>query len=252
MRARTSDRHNAPLSLERTLDLLLHGAIELHGRVHWSSNATLLVGVRGGDASCLAVYKPARGEQPLWDFAQGTLCRREVAAYTLSHHLGWPSVPPVVLRDGPLGEGSLQVFIEHDPADHYFALRKRPDLDDAFRCVALFDEITNNADRKAGHILLGAQERVWAIDHGLTFHAQAKLRTVIWEYAGQPIAPRRVSELRALYAGLAPGQALRASLSELLSSSELGALRGRIAGAIERATFVSPDHARRSIPYPLI
>ena len=152
------------------------------GQILSSSNYAFLARVDDGELQALAVYKPRRGEVPLWDFAPGTLCMREVAAYVLSHALGWPLIPPTVLRDGSYGPGVVQLYIEADVDAHYFTFReeRRADLVP----VALFDIVTNNADRKGGHLLLDRDSRIWAIDHALTFHAEPKLRTVIWDFAG--------------------------------------------------------------------
>lgn len=159
-----------------------------------SSNYVYLASLRGPAGETLAaIYKPQRGERPLWDFPEGTLHLREVAAYRLSLVLGWPFIPPTVLRDGPGGEGSLQLFVEHDPNRHFFEQREEPALVPQLQRIALFDYVANNADRKGGHCLLDADGRIWAIDHGLCFHAQYKLRSVIWDWAGEPAIPSRRS-----------------------------------------------------------
>src|SRR5712691_10814787 len=150
-----------------------------------ASNYTFLSEVADPERTVLAVYKPRDGETPLWDFPEGTLCRREVAAYVLSRSLGWPSIPPTVLREGPHGPGSVQQFIRFDPTEHFFTLRETR-LDD-FRAVAAFDVVVNNADRKGGHCLLGEDGTIWLIDHGVCFAVEPKLRTVIWDFAGDPL-----------------------------------------------------------------
>ena len=156
----------------------------------WSSNATFLVNL--GDTGAQAIYKPVRGERPLWDFEPG-LHRREVAAYRLSEAMGFGVVPPTVLRDdGPLGEGSLQWFVAADHREHYFTIaEQRPELHPQLRDIAVLDVVANNTDRKSGHCLL-AGDRVWAIDNGLCFAPDFKLRTVIWEFAGDALTPAQL------------------------------------------------------------
>ena len=141
------------------------GEMEVEGLVPWSSNYTCLVTVEDADLKAMAIYKPCYGERPLLDFDEGTLCRREVAAYLLSQLLGWPDIPPVILRDGPHGPGSVQLFIDADLEEHYFTLRGQPEHDRAFRRVALFDYVANNADRKGGHVLRGTDGTVWSRIH---------------------------------------------------------------------------------------
>ncbi len=162
------------------------GALELLGLLPNSSNYTFLARASAPDGDqVLAVYKPHRGESPLWDFPAGSLGRREVAAFLVAAALGWPNVPPTVLREGPEGAGSVQLFVPFEPQEHYFTLQDR--FPDAFREIAVFDLVVNNADRKGGHCLLGEDGRIWAIDHGVCFHEEPKLRTVIWEYMDEPI-----------------------------------------------------------------
>ena len=162
--------------------------MEVHGRIAGSSNATLLVTCRLGDDELRAVYKPIKGERPLWDFPGG-LFRREVAAYHLSESLGWGLVPETVQRtEGPFGEGSVQRYVPEDGASHYFTLRDDPKWHPTLKRMCAFDVVANNADRKSGHVLL-AEERLWAIDNGLCFNEDDKLRTVIWDFGGQPLAP---------------------------------------------------------------
>ena len=171
---------------------LLRGDIEIEGRMPYSSNATFLVHVVADGRSHPAIYKPMRGERPLWDFEPG-LHRREVATYLLSEHLGLGVIPPTVLRDGPLGEGSVQWFVTADHSQHYFTIHEtHPDVHDRLRAMALLDVLANNTDRKSGHVLLipernGEPATVWGIDNGLCFAADDKLRTVIWEFGGEDI-----------------------------------------------------------------
>jgi uncharacterized repeat protein (TIGR03843 family) len=155
-------------STSQTLQHLAEGEIEVLGLVPWSSNATLLVAVRHDAGSLEAIYKPQRGERPLWDFPPGTLGMREVAAYLLCDALGWGFVPPTVLREGPFGLGSVQQFVNAQEDAHFFTIREIPAQAEALRRLAAFDDLTNNADRKSGHCLLDGQGRLWAIDNALT------------------------------------------------------------------------------------
>src|SRR5262245_43774239 len=162
----------------------------------WSSNATLLVNLQADGEEMLGIYKPQKGERPLWDFPRGTLCHREVAAYEISDALGWDIVPRTVLRDGPAGVGMVQQFVEHDPDDHYFTLLETHG--DDFRRMAAFDIVINNTDRKGGHCLRDGDGRIFGIDHGIAFHAQWKVRTVIWEFGGEPLLEPVAADLRCL------------------------------------------------------
>ncbi len=169
------------------LDLLLRGELTIKGRMPWSSNGTYLAAADARGESVDAVYKPRRGERPLWDFPDG-LFKREVAAYELSEALGWDIVPLTVLRsEGPLGEGSLQLFVPADFEQHYFTLYEDEQHHDRLRTICAFDLLANNTDRKSGHCLLGEDGQIYAIDNGLSFHHEFKLRTVIWEFGGEPI-----------------------------------------------------------------
>ncbi|OGO05651.1 MAG: hypothetical protein A2Y73_05090 [Chloroflexi bacterium RBG_13_56_8] len=241
------------MSVAQALELLNNGQIELQGLVPWSSNYTFLITVSDVHLQALAVYKPCRGERPLWDFPPHTLCQREVAAYVLSLYLGWPDIPPVILREGPHGKGSVQLFVEADTEEHYFTMRERPEYDDAFRRIALFDYVVNNADRKGGHVLKGIEGKVWCIDHGLTFHAQPKLRTVIWDYAGQPIPGEWLAELQALRDKLHTDDAPEVNaLARLIDPQEIRALRRRLDALIRGCKFPSAEQSQRNVPYPLV
>jgi hypothetical protein len=239
------------LPVERVLALLAGGEVELVGLMPDSSNYTFLTRVRDGDLEGLAIYKPRRGERPLWDFPRGTLCQREAAAFLVSEALGWRLVPPTVLRDvEPHGVGSLQLYIDADPEIHYFSLRGS--FDDDFRRIATFDLLVNNADRKGGHILLGRDGRLWAIDHGIAFHADPKLRTVIWEYAGEPLPRALVEDISGFAARLATtDDPLRVALLEMLDSHEVDALRRRAERIARRPVFPHPGGGR-SMPWPPI
>lgn len=230
-------------------DWLREGKIVSCDGLPWGSNYTFLTRVRHQDEDHLAIYKPQRGEMPLWDFAEGTLYRRECAAFILCEELAWGFVPPTIVRGGPLGVGSLQMYVDADPTQNYFTFgeHRRGEM----QRIALFDSIANNADRKAGHCLLDGEGHVWAIDHGLTFHTLPKLRTVIWEFAGQPILAALLADLTRLPPRLAAGSALRRRLSRLLSAMEIDALAQRIDMTIAVATFPGPGQGR-AIPWPPI
>ncbi len=228
---------------EDVLPLLERSDLELLGLLPRSSNYTFLARIKHAD-DVLVVYKPRAGEAPLWDFPEGTLCQREVAAYVVSQALGWPTIPPTVLRDGPEGVGSVQLFIPFDPSEHYFTLAERR-LDE-FRPVAAFDAVVNNADRKAGHCLMAEDGSLFFVDHGVCFHHEPKLRSVIWEFAGQPLPPTLVEDLRRFASELrAPG--LRGELAPLLSPSELRALEDRTDALLRVCAFPGPGPDR---PYP--
>jgi hypothetical protein len=240
----------AAVQPERAVQLLAHGQVELLGQVLDSSNFTFLARVDDGDLRALAIYKPRRGERPLWDFPRGTLCLREAAAYVLSRALGWPLIPPTVLREGPYGLGAFQLYIDADPEASYFSLRHERLAD--LLPVALFDTVANNADRKGGHLLLDAGARIWAIDNALTFHHEPKLRTVIWDFAGEAIPDERVEDLRRLRRYLARRSHLRQTLERLLAAEEMAALRGRLAALLNDGAFPLPDPSRRQVPWPVV
>jgi len=237
------------VELEQVQRFLSAGDIDLQGQVPWSSNYSFLVSVRDGERACLAIYKPQRGERPLWDFPDGTLCLREYAAYVVSQALDWGLVPPTVLREGPYGLGSVQLYVEVDPEEHFFTLRDQDPAE--FQRVALFDALVNNADRKGGHCLRDQHGHVWCIDHGLTFNAQPKLRTVIWDYAGQPIPSELLQDLQAFKARLAQSDDVRETLDRLLSPREITMLRRRLGGLLETGRFPTPGPGR-NVPWPLV
>lgn len=227
--------------------LLERGDIDVQGRMPWSSNGTFLVTVSGDGQEVPAIYKPAAAERPLWDFPGG-LYRREVAAYELGARLGWPLVPETVLRgSGPFGEGSLQRFVAADFTQHYFTLLEDEAHHRALRRMAVFDVVANNADRKGGHCLVDGDGRLWGIDHGLCFHASpGKLRTVIWDFAGDDVGPDLVDDLRRVDCD-GPGEALAA----LLGPSELDALSRRVRRLVRQPVLPAPtnDHP---YPWPLV
>jgi uncharacterized repeat protein (TIGR03843 family) len=236
------------VSDERARAFLAEGDLELLGRIPWASNATLLAKVRHQELEGLAVYKPVRGERPLWDFPSGTLYRREVAAYLVSEQLGWRLVPPTLVREGPLGIGSLQLYVDADTEVTAFELLAASNA--TLPRIAAFDVVTNNADRKAGHTLLDEQERVWAIDHGVCFHTEPKLRTVLWDLAGHPLEAADVADLEALAAAAAGGE-LGERLAELLAADEIAALAERSLGLARTGRLPAPGSGR-AYPWPLV
>jgi uncharacterized repeat protein (TIGR03843 family) len=230
----------------RELTLLNEGRVELLGRILRSSNETFLVRVSGGAESWRAVYKPEAGERPLSDFPPG-LFRRERAAYLLSEYLEWGLVPPTVIReDAPLGVGSLQWFVECDFREHYFTLyADAPETHRELSRIALFDYVTNNTDRKSGHVLRGDDGRIWGIDHGLCFAAPFKLRTVIWDFAGEPIPGALLEDIIPL-AGAVPGE-----VAELLDDAEVAALQRRVRRVLLDGVL-PVDHTGMRYPWPLV
>lgn len=242
----------------------------MEGLLPWSSNYTFLTHICLDEQQVQAVYKPRRGERPLWDFTQGALCQREVAAFIVSEALGWNLVPPTVLRNGPHGPGSVQFFVEHDPEHHYFTFEGEPAYRLQLQQLVLFDVLINNADRKSGHVLLetasatssiiiirkpevaesAEDRRLWAIDHGICFHTDHKLRTVIWEFAGESIPANLLNDLNRLKEQLCDTTTpLYTQLKELLTLPEIGALRNRLDRLLKRTTFPHPGPGRH-YPWP--
>jgi uncharacterized repeat protein (TIGR03843 family) len=227
------------------LEILLRGEIAIVMRMPYSSNATYLVSVTLDDKSVQAIYKPMRGEKPLWDFEPG-LHRREVAAYRLSQALGLHCVPITILRDGPSGEGSLQLLIESNPDEHYFTIfEQRQDLHDQFRAMCAFDIVANNTDRKSGHVLVDKNSHVWGIDHGVCFSEDFKLRTVIWEFGGEDITPQLLEKIKPLI------ETVPLEVATLLSSQEVVAISDRAKWLVEGARF-PVDPSGRHYPWPLV
>jgi hypothetical protein len=217
------------------------------GLLMGSSNGTFLVRASGASPDpFLAVYKPASGESPLWDFPTGSLYKREVAAYRLSRALGWPLVPPTVARpQGPHGVGALQLLIDADPDTHYFNLiDPEPQT---WSTVAAFDFLINNADRKAGHCLTDAQGNCWLIDHGLTFHVEPKLRTVIWEFSGQALPDTARDDMARVARQLRRSEI---ELSDFLSKEEIEALLGRFERALAPDWRFPAPTSGWSVPWP--
>ncbi|MFI1971046.1 phosphatidylinositol kinase [Streptomyces cinnamoneus] len=259
-------------------ELLARGELTVRGRVREASNAVLYCTVEYEGVSAACVYKPVAGERPLWDFPDGTLAQREVAAYELSEAMGWGLIPPTVLRDGPYGEGMCQLWIEppaedaaqerllalvdgREPGpgwkavgfaevdDDRTALLVHAD-DERLRRLAVLDAVINNGDRKGGHLLPAPDGRLYAIDHGVTFNSDDKLRTLLWGWAGEPLTEEAMEALRRLSADLAEGRPLADRLAELITADEIEALRGRVAGLLRTGRHREPSGQWPAIPWP--
>ncbi|MEO6713358.1 MAG: SCO1664 family protein [Mycobacteriales bacterium] len=248
----TSDVPEAPsddaaaVDLGRALALLRDGELEIEGRLVDASNTTLFCAVSDGELRAACVYKPVQGERPLWDFPDGTLAMREVAAYAVSVATGWNVVPPTVLRDGPLGPGMVQLWIDVDETIDLLELArsKRPPL----RRMALLDAIINNADRKGGHLLPLPDGHVFGVDHGVCFAVEPKLRTLLWQWRGQRIDPEELDVLTGLHASLT-GE-LGTALRSLLSDEEVRATDDRIRLLLKNGCFPFPHPDWPAIPWP--
>ncbi|MGW1499333.1 SCO1664 family protein [Streptomyces mirabilis] len=260
-----------------TAELLAQGELKVRGRIREASNAVLYCSVsyEGRDAFC--VYKPIAGERPLWDFPDGTLAQREVAAYEVSEATGWGLVPTTVLRDGPYGEGMCQLWVEALPeadGDGLLALVEAEEpaagwkaigfaevgegetallvhADDVrLRRLAVLDAVINNADRKGGHLLPAGEGRLYGIDHGVTFNAENKLRTLLWGWAGESLTPEAVEVLTSLRDGLAPGAPLATRLAELITTAEIDATRARVEAMLASGKHPEPSGEWPAIPWP--
>ncbi|MFE9705613.1 SCO1664 family protein [Streptomyces sp. NPDC005930] len=255
-------------------ELLAEGELTVRGRIPDASNAALYCTVthQGREAAC--VYKPVAGERPLWDFPDGTLAQREVAAYAVSEATGWGLVPPTVLREGPYGEGMVQLWIEAVPDTELLALVDQEEAgpgwkgialaevgegrtallvhadDERLRRLAVLDAVINNADRKGGHLLPAAGERLYGIDHGVTFNAENKLRTLLWGWAGEPLTAEALAVLDALGQALKDGAALATRLAALITAAELDATRARVEALLVSGKHPEPSGEWPAIPWP--
>ncbi|MFC8495879.1 SCO1664 family protein [Streptomyces sp. NPDC057235] len=255
-------------------ELLARGELTVRGRIREASNAVLYCSVayEGREAAC--VYKPVAGERPLWDFPDGNLARREVAAYEVSEATGWGLVPPTVLRDGPYGEGMVQLWIEADPEARLLALTEDEEPGEGWKAVgeaevgegrtallvhadtpalrrlAVLDAVVNNGDRKGGHLLPAPGGHLYGIDHGVTFHVEDKLRTLLWGWAGEELPAEAVEVLDRLDRSLAPGAPLATRLAELLTGAEVAAVRSRVAALRAGGRHPEPSGQWPAIPWP--
>ncbi len=234
------------LDVDRALELLKCGDIDIQGRLVEASNTTLYCAITADGLSAACVYKPVRGERPLWDFPEGTLAQREVAAYAVSAATGWNIVPPTVLRDGPLGLGMVQLWIEADETVDLSAL-VRSDTP-ALRRMALLDAVINNADRKGGHLLPMPDGHVFGVDHGVCFAEEPKLRTLLWGWRGQRLIAFELRALQALRDDLDNG--LGTVLRTLLTEGEVRATAKRIDALLESGCFPFPSPEWPAIPWP--
>ena len=225
-------------------DFLLHGEFISCDLTPMGSNYTFLASLKLGDQDGQAIYKPRDGEVPLWDFPKGTLYKREYGAYLLSQTLGWDFIPRTIVRDGPYGIGSVQQYVEHDPRMNYYTLSEA-DADE-LRMIACFDLVANNTDRKANHVLVDGDGKLWGIDQALTFHADTKIRTVIWDFGGEPIPDTYLVQLAELATHIDHPEGVLEELLELLLPEEVQAFRKRIDWVLtERAYPGLPGRRRR-------
>lgn len=234
------------------LSVLQNGKMHLEGQFIYGSNYTFMGICQLSEHTLKTVYKPIQGERPLWDFPNQTLAKREVAAYLVSDALGWDLVPPTVFRTqrAPIGPGSVQYFIEHDPDQHYFNLTES-DRGEIPK-VMLFDLLINNADRKGGHFLFDSERKLWLIDHGLSFHVEDKLRTVVWDLAGQPIPPELLLDLEQFIQALHAGETFFRALVPFLSLAEINAMQNRANALSQNQIYPLPPEDRRAYPWPLL
>ena len=238
---------------------LKSGTLHLEGQFIYGSNYTFMAACRYKGKTLQTVYKPVRGERPLWDFPDQTLSHREVAAFLVSEALGWGLVPPTVFRQkgAPMGSGSIQLFIEHDPDLHYFNFSEEQKRH--LPKVMLFDLLINNADRKAGHLLFSPDGELFLIDHGLSFHVEDKLRTVVWDYAGEPIPDMLLDDINRIapmasgkVSPTSHGEMLHTALRPHLSRVEIAALQNRAKDLLTAKIFPLPPEDRRAYPWPLV
>jgi len=234
-------------NMARIVALLREGEITGRRMLPRGSNNVFLLSLRKNDNTMWAIYKPRRGEAPLWDFPDGTLYRREVAAYRISQALGWHLVPPTEIREGPYGIGVVQQFVTNSGRGYPDQVWKHI-LE--FKRMAIFDVLVNNADRKAGHCIIGEDGHVWGIDHGLTFNVMPKLRTVIWDFSGQPIPGDLTADLHRMYKQMDGKSSLRNMLLNFITVNEIDALDRRLRMIIKRPVFPVWSGSYHSIPWP--
>ncbi|MDP9093934.1 MAG: SCO1664 family protein [Actinomycetota bacterium] len=237
------------LEVEDAIDLLCHGELTVEGRLMDASNATLYCAITASGVTAACVYKPVAGERPLWDFPDGSLAQREVAAYEVSAAIGWDIVPPTIYRDGPAGPGMVQLWIAEDDATDLMPLIRRRDVA-ALRRIAVYDAVINNADRKGGHLLPIPSGHVYGVDHGVSFHVEDKLRTVLWQWAGARLTEEALDTLSGLRAQL-EGQ-LCARLGELLTRREVRATVRRVEDLLSGGRHPRPGEDWPAVPWPPI
>jgi uncharacterized repeat protein (TIGR03843 family) len=237
------------LTVDEALALLRDGVLSVEGRVIDASNATFYCAVTCDGRSAACVYKPIAGERPLWDFPDGTLAEREVAAYEVAVAMGWPVVPPTVLRDGPAGPGMVQLWIDTDETVDIARFMRRRDVD-ALRHIALLDAVINNADRKGGHLLPTTTGHVYGVDHGVSFHVEDKLRTVLWQWAGARLPEDVRGVLQGLRADL--DARLGGRLGELLTRREVNRTRARVDRLLASGRHPEPSGDWPAVPWPPI
>jgi uncharacterized repeat protein (TIGR03843 family) len=236
-------------SLAEIVELLHRGEMSIEGRLIDASNATFYCRVSGADHVAACVYKPVAGERPLWDFPTGTLAEREVATYEVSVVTGWSIVPPTVFRDGPAGPGMVQLWIDADESVELSRFMRRRDLEQ-LRNIAVFDVVVNNADRKGGHLLPTPDGHIWGVDHGLTFSVEDKLRTVLWQWAGDRVLAEECGVLRRLAAEL--DGALGERLAELLTGREVRRTKRRVDELLATGHHPEPGDGWPPVPWPPI
>jgi uncharacterized repeat protein (TIGR03843 family) len=236
-----------PTMPPETHELLRDGEITGIELIPWGSNYTFCATIRAGERECLGVYKPRRGERPLWDFPSGTLYRREYAAYLVSQAIGWPFIPLTIIRDGPHGIGSMQHFVEAEPPRSIREIQDAADL--SLARIAAFDFITNNADRKAGHILRDRDGKLWGIDQGLCFNVDPKVRTVLIHYCGQPVPAPVLRELETFRTDARRLDGLLHVLRHGLDADEVDVFVRRVDHILQRGTFPTIS-GRRGVPWP--
>jgi|WetSurMetagenome_2_1015567.scaffolds.fasta_scaffold63400_3 hypothetical protein len=242
----TADRRGTDTT--RLVAFLQEATIVNHQTIISGSNAVFLLSLTRDDQTIQAIYKPRNGEAPLWDFPDGTLYHREQAAFLVSEMLGWHLIPPTVIRGGPYGVGTVQWFAGHMRRQNYYALIESHQ--GIFKRIAAFDWLVNNADRKAGHCLQGTDGRIWSIDHGLTFHTEPKLRTVIWNFAGQPIPRDILRDFNFLRQRFFKNDGMQSMFKSLLTQEEITAFRHRLNTMIDRPIYPAWSGSYRSIPWP--
>jgi uncharacterized repeat protein (TIGR03843 family) len=236
---------------QEVLDLLTNGILEVAGRLVDASNVTMYCTISGDAGEVACVYKPVAGERPLWDFPEGSLAGREVAAYEVSRAAGWNVVPPTVYRDGPFGPGMCQLWIDTDESVDLVALSRRADHQ-VLRQMAVFDAVVNNADRKIGHLLPAPDGHLYGCDHGVCFGSEYKLRTVLWQWRGKQLPGRAVAALQCLDTELRADGELTAKISQWLEPEELDATRARVALLIEHKVHPFPPADWPAVPWPPI